>query len=195
MIYLVRHGQTEFNRERRLQGHVDSPLTELGMRQAAAVGVLLRELTAGEPGWRIVTSPLGRARRTAEIVAEALGVAEVEEDRRLIELSWGAWDGRLRAELEAEHPEAFGRTGWAFHAPTGETYAQVSGRMQSWLAGLPPEPERRVIAVSHGVAGRVLRGVYGDLPEGVVPGQDVPQDAVFRLHRGEIERIDCPPVV
>ncbi|MCR5878557.1 histidine phosphatase family protein [Phenylobacterium sp. J367] len=62
MIYLVRHGQTEFNREQRLQGHVDSPLTELGLRQAGAVAALLKDLTAGQPGWRVVSSPLGRAR-------------------------------------------------------------------------------------------------------------------------------------
>ena len=194
MIYLVRHGQTEFNKAGRLQGHVDSPLTELGLRQAAAVGALLKDLTGGGTGWRIVSSPLGRARRTAEIIAEALGIGEIENEPRLIELSWGAWDGRLRAELKAEYPEAFGKTGWAFHAPTGETYAQVRARMESWLGALPPEPDRRVIAVSHGVAGRVLRGVYGDLPEGVVPGQDAPQDAVYRLQDGAIERIDCEPV-
>ena len=192
MIYLVRHGQTAFNRERRLQGHVDSPLTELGLKQAAAVGGLLRELTAGERGWRIVSSPLGRARRTAEIVARALG-AEVEEDRRLIELSWGDWDGRLRAELEAAHPAAFGSTGWAFDAPTGESYEAVCARMSDWLASLPPEPERRVIAVSHGVAGRVLRGVYAGMEKDRTVEQSVPQDAVYRLSAGHIDRIDCPP--
>lgn len=194
MIYLVRHGETEFNRERRLQGHVDSALTELGLRQAQAVGALLRDLIGGEPGWRIVSSPLGRARRTAEIVAEALGLTEIETDARLIELSWGDWDGRLRHDLAAAYPEAFGKTGWAFHAPTGETYDEVCARLSSWLAALPPEPERRIIAVSHGVAGRVLRGVYGGLAPDAIVTQDVPQDAVFRLADGTIRRIDCAPV-
>lgn len=190
MIYLVRHGETEFNRERRLQGHVDSPLTEVGLRQARAVADLLADMTAGESGWRLVTSPLGRARRTAEIIAERLGLA-VEEDRRLIELSWGSWDGRLRSELEAEYPQAFGRTGWAFDAPTGESYQTVAERLTDWLSGLPPEPERRIIAVTHGVAGRVLRGVYGRLDRDETVTQDVPQDAVYRLVDGQIHRIDC----
>ncbi|RAK59014.1 histidine phosphatase family protein [Phenylobacterium hankyongense] len=194
MIYLVRHGQTEFNRERRLQGHVDSPLTELGVRQARAVGRLLKELVRDPAGWRIVSSPLGRALRTAEIVAGIVGVPRVETDKRLIELSWGAWDGRLRSDLEAAYPDAFGKSGWAFHAPTGETYEAVCARMEDWLASLPPEPERRIIAVSHGVAGRVLRGVYGHLPPGETVGQDVPQDAVFRLIDGNIHRIDCEEV-
>jgi probable phosphoglycerate mutase len=190
MIYLVRHGETEFNRERRLQGHVDSPLTELGLSQARAVGRLLGELTASDAGWRIVTSPLGRARRTAEIVADQLGLTEVEIEPRLIELSWGEWDGRLRGDLAAAYPDTFGRTNWAFHAPTGESYEAMCARLSSWLGDLPAEPERRVIAVSHGVTGRILRGVYAGLPAEETITQDVPQDAVYRLAAGEIARID-----
>ena len=191
MIYLVRHGETEFNRERRLQGHVDSALTEKGLAQARAVGELLAGLTAPDDGWRIVSSPLGRARRTAEIIAHRLGAADGELEPRLIELSWGAWDGRLRDDLAAAYPDTFGRTNWAFHAPTGETYEQMCARLQAWLAELPPEPGRRIIAVSHGVTGRVLRGLYAGLPPDEVVTQDVPQDAVFRLADGAIERIDC----
>jgi len=193
VIYLVRHGQTAFNRERRLQGHVDSPLTELGLRQARAVAGLLADLTRREPGWRVISSPLDRARTTAAVVAEALG-AQVEEDARLIELSWGEWDGRLRAELEAAHPQAFGRSGWAFDAPTGESYEAVCARVADWLASLPPEPERRVIAVSHGVAGRVLRGVYARMERDRTVEQDVPQDAVYLLSGGTVGRIDCEPL-
>lgn len=192
MIYLVRHGETEFNRERRLQGHVDSALTERGLAQARAVGERLKALTAqAGGGWRLLASPLGRARRTAQIIAERLGIADVEIEPRLIELSWGAWDGRLRDELAAAHPDTFGRTNWAFHAPTGETYEEMCARLSAWLRELPAEPERRVIAVSHGVTGRVLRGLYAGLPEEQVVTQDVPQDAVFRLAGGAIERIDC----
>jgi probable phosphoglycerate mutase len=150
-------------------------------------------LIDGTPGWRILTSPLGRARRTAEIIAGQLGAAEIEVEPRLIELSWGEWDGRLRDELAAAHPETFGRSNWAFHAPTGETYEAMCARLSGWLEELPPEPGRRVIAVSHGVTGRVLRGVYAGLPPDEVVTQDVPQDAVYRLADGAIERIDCRP--
>lgn len=190
MIYLVRHGETEFNRERRLQGHVDSPLTELGRRQAEAVGAQLASLIGAEPGWRILASPLGRTRRTAEIIAARIGVAEIEIEPRLIELSWGEWDGRLRAELAAACP-AFGRSNWAFHAPTGESYAAMCRRLSDWLAELPPERQRRIIAVSHGVTGRVLRGVYAGLPMETLMTHDAPQDAAFQLAGGAIRRIEC----
>jgi probable phosphoglycerate mutase len=193
VLYLVRHGQTEFNRERRIQGHVDSPLTELGMRQARAVAGLLADLIRGEAGWRIVSSPLGRAAATAEIIGERLALP-VELDARLKEMSWGPHDGRLRRELELEHPETFGRTNWAFDAPGGEAYEAVAARVGAWLAELPPEPERRIIAVSHGITGRVLRGLYANLGRDQAATQDVPQDAVFLLQHGRVGRIDCEPV-
>jgi len=194
MIYLVRHGQTEFNRERRIQGHVDSPLTELGVRQALAVGRLLRDLIRDPAGWRIVSSPLGRAHATAELISQRLGGLPVELDDRLKEMSWGAHDGRLRAELEAEQPETFGKTGWAFDAATGETYDEVSARVADWLASLPPEPQRRIVCVTHGISGRVLRGLYADLPRDQAGQQDVPQDAVYLLQHGGVGRIDCEPL-
>ncbi len=193
MIYLVRHGQTEFNKERRIQGRFDSPLTELGVRQAKAVAGLLKDLIREPDGWRIVASPLGRAHATAEIVGKRLGLP-VELDDRLREISWGAFDGRLRGELEAQYPDTFGRTGWAFDAPDGEPYDEVAARVGAWLADLPPEPERRVIAVSHGVTGRVLRGLYANMGRDQAAIQDVPQDAVFLLQDGMVGRIDCEPV-
>jgi broad specificity phosphatase PhoE len=194
MIYLVRHGQTEFNRERRIQGHVDSPLTELGVRQAKAVGRLLRDLIREPEGWRIVSSPLGRAHATAELIAGKLDGLPVELDDRLKEMSWGAYDGRLRAELEAQEPDTFGKTGWAFDAATGESYEAVSARVGEWLAGLPPEPERKIIAVAHGISGRVLRGLYANLERDAASLQDVPQDAVYLLQHGGVGRIDCEPL-
>ena len=195
MIYLVRHGQTEFNRERRIQGHNDSPLTELGVRQAKAVGRLLRDLIRDPVGWRLISSPLGRARSTAELISAQLGGLAVELDERLMEMSWGSSDGRLRSELEAETPDTFGKTGWAFDAPTGgESYEAVQARVADWLASLPPEPGRRIIAVSHGISGRVLRGLYANLDRDRAGHQDVPQDAIFLLQHGGVGRIDCEPL-
>ena len=190
MIYLVRHGETEFNAERRQQGHLDSPLTALGRAQAHAAGHLLKRQINGDSGWRIIASPLGRAQHTAQIIGEQLGLP-VETDRRVIEVSFGQWDGRLRDELAAEFPDTFGLGGWQFTAPDGESYESVEGRVADWLADLPPEPQRKVIVVCHGGSGRVVRGAYLGMPRTETWAQSVPQDAIYRLVSGAIERFDC----
>jgi broad specificity phosphatase PhoE len=194
MILLLRHGQTEFNREGRWQGHMDSPLTKLGVRQAQAMGRLVRELVGSEAGWRIVSSPLGRAQRTAILVGEPSGLRDVETDPRLIEITVGAWDGRLRSEAEAQAGEEWRSKKWDFSSPDGEPYESVVDRVGSWFDSLPPEPQRRIIAVSHGITGKVIRGVYAGLDRATTIYQAAPQDAVYRLQNGQIDRFDCEPV-
>lgn len=193
MIYLLRHGQTTYNAEGRMQGQSESALSPLGARQAQAMADLLKTLIPDPRGWRLVASPLGRTRQTAAAVSAALGLA-VEIDERLIEVGVGAWQGRLTKEIGAEYPELFKSREWFFHAPGGETYEQMEVRLTSWLADQPPEAERKVIAVSHGVAGRILRGLYLDLPRAEALQQPVPQDAIFCLDDGAVTRIDCEPV-
>lgn len=193
MIYLVRHGQTTFNAERRQQGRLDSPLTALGRAQAAAVGRLLQGLVGKADGWRLIASPLGRAQDTAAVIGEALSL-KVETDERVTEVSFGEWDGRLREELAAEHPEVFARSDWQFSAPRGESFEAVHGRLSRWLADLEPEPARKVIVVSHGGAGRVLRGAFLGLSREATWAQEVPQDAIYRLASGAIARFDCESV-
>lgn len=195
MIVLVRHGETFWNREGRIQGHTESDLTPLGERQARAMAGLVGDLVrrSPHPGWRLVASPIGRARRTAGMVAEAVGLP-VEIDGRLAEICCGEWEGHLRADVAHHHPAIFQTREWFFGAPGGETFEDVTARATDWLSALPPEPERRVIAVSHGVWGRLLRGAYAGLGRQATLDQDVPQDAVYRLQNGQIDRFDCEPV-
>lgn len=195
MIYLCRHGQTEWNREHRLQGQMEADLTPLGRLQAGAMGDLLRDLIASEPAddWRIVASPLRRARDTAQAIADRLGL-EVAFDDRLKELTVGDWEGRLYADVRRENPEAVKSQDWFFTAPGGETYDQVMARVSDWLAEQAAESERRLIVVSHGIAGRLLRGAYAGLSREAVLAQEVPQDALYRLRGGQIDRLDCEPV-
>lgn len=192
MIYLVRHGETVFNAQGRQQGRLDSALTAIGEAQAAAVGRLLAGLVGKPDGWRLIASPLGRTQATAAIIGKTLRLP-VETDPRVIEVSFGEWDGRLRDELAIEHPEAFASKEWRFSAPGGETYDDVHGRLSDWLASLPPEPDRKVIVVSHGGSGRVLRGAFMGLSPSAIWDLEVPQDAVYRLANGSIERFDCEP--
>ncbi|MGC1676029.1 MAG: histidine phosphatase family protein [Candidatus Binataceae bacterium] len=99
MFYLTLHGETEWNRERRFQGQLDSPLTGLGVEQAYRMGAILRELLSDSTPSAIVSSHLGRARRTAEIICQVLGIApsEIETDARLAEIDLGSWAGSIIA--------------------------------------------------------------------------------------------------
>ena len=97
-------------------------------------------------------------------------------------------------DVQRENPEAFKSPEWFFTAPGGETYEQVMVRVSDWLAEQSAEPERRLIVVSHGIAGRLLRGAYAGLSRDETLAQDVPQDALYRLTAGQIDRLDCEPV-
>ncbi len=195
MIYLCRHGQTFHNREGRMQGQTESDLTPLGRLQAAAMADLLHDLIARDPpaDWRIVASPLRRARDTAETIGARLGLPVAVEDR-LLEISVGDWSNRLREEVKAETPALQGDPEWAFKSPNGESYEAIMGRVSGWLADQAPEPERKLIVVSHGIAGWMLRGAYGGLSRAEVIAQDTPQDAIFRLSGGQVDRLNCAPV-
>jgi len=193
-IYLVRHGETEWNREGRMQGHLDSPLTERGEDQARRVGRLLAELVP-EPAHHVVTaSPLGRTRRTAEIVCETLGqdLANCRFDELLIEITLGEWDGMTAEEITAADGETwrlYRNDHWNYVPPGGESYAMMANRARRWLA--TTTARRDLIVVSHGAFGRVLRGVYTGLDSKQTLSQEEPQDSVFRLSGGSIARIEA----
>lgn len=193
-LYLVRHGQTEFNLAGRYQGALDSPLTALGVTQAGRMGALLATLV--DPDTPMVCSPLGRARHTAEIIAGAARLSSPMFDPRLVEVSLGVWDGLTDEDIDFAFPGArdgSSRWDWHFASPDGERYETMVARLGEWLAEATASEEPRV-AVSHGVAGRIIRGLYAGLDRDEALKLDVPQDAVFRLAEGRIERIDCLPL-
>ena len=189
MIFLVRHGETEWNRSRRYQGWSDSPLTPRGIAQAEAIGRRLAALpdAANAP---IVASPIGRARRTAEIIAECLGRRDpVRLDDRLREISLGSWDGLDRREIKTRAPALFEGEGyweWYFRTPDGETYDGFAGRIAAWLAEPRDGP---LIVVAHGIVTRVLRGLYAGLPRSEALRLAVPQDRIFLLAEGRLDEI------
>ncbi|HWU13261.1 MAG TPA: histidine phosphatase family protein, partial [Caulobacter sp.] len=140
-----------------------------------------------------LSPPRLTARQTAETIAARLGLA-VEFEDRLMEIDVGAWSNRLRDEVKRETPALLSDPEWAFKSPGGETYDDIMGRVSGWLAAQAPEPERRLIVVSHGIAGWMLRGAYAGLPREDVVALDTPQNAIFRLADGAIERLACEPV-
>jgi broad specificity phosphatase PhoE len=192
-ILLIRHGETEWNLERRHQGRFDSPLTERGVSQARAIGRLLTTLPEAVAA-PMVASPQGRARCSAEIIREELaGSGPLCVDERLREHSVGSWDGRTYREIEARFPGVFDGEGsheWYFRAPDSESYAAFAARVGEWL--VEQDEAAPVIVVAHGLVSRVLRGLYAGLPRAVALNLPVPQDRIFRLAGGTIEALAAP---
>lgn len=144
MIIFVRHGETDHNRARLLLGRADPPLTELGTRQAA----LAAEAVARMFPVRIVSSPLLRARQTAEAIATVTGHT-VDIDERLIELDYGSWEGTPLSEADAERVERWRRDS-SFAPPEGESLDVVGLRVAAFCLEVAETPELLpLVAVSH----------------------------------------------
>jgi broad specificity phosphatase PhoE len=146
-ILLARHGETDWNAERRWQGHTDRPLTDRGRAQAQA----LAERLDGTELESVYSSDLTRARDTAAAVAERKGI-ELRTLPELREVDVGSWAGLTKAEAEARFPEAFerwkhGHVGWT----DGETYEAMTERVTAALRRIAAEHENApVLVVSHG---------------------------------------------
>ncbi|HEU6444271.1 MAG TPA: histidine phosphatase family protein [Gaiellaceae bacterium] len=146
-ILLARHGESDWNRAQRWQGHADRPLTERGRGQARA----LAERLAGLELDAVYSSDLVRARETAEIAAAAHGLP-VRELEALREVDVGAWSGLTRAEAERLFPDAYrrwvaGDEGW----DDGETYDQLADRVVGAVKAIAAaHPGQRILVVAHG---------------------------------------------
>jgi probable phosphoglycerate mutase len=160
--YLVRHGESVFNVESRVQGQADVSLSERGRLQADALAAWTRSLPADVAIDEIWSSPLARARETATAMAAALGLSlQIEEG--LAELHAGIFQGHLWADLEAAFPEevACWRSGDAEYAiPGGESRAGLAARGRAALEKLAQRPARHMIVVAHG---GVLTAALGSL--------------------------------
>jgi len=193
-LYLLRHGETAWNLERRMQGSKDSSLTARGRAQATAMGRALAIELAREPGPTLfLRSPLGRTRETSSIIGRELGLDPTEwrDDPRLAELRYGEWEGSTWAEIEADHPNAM--ASWrgdpeSFCPPGGETHFDLRRRSAEALADIVASGIRTVV-VSHGVSGAVMRGLLHGLDARAMFVLEKPQDAFFRLLDGREERI------
>ncbi len=147
MILLARHGETAENKDRRFQGQKDVPLNDTGRAQARA----LAEQVAGEPLAALYTSPLVRARETAEIVGARIGL-EPRPDDRLKEVDVGDWQDRLKDDVEREDPEgwaAFRRAGEDFRFPGGESLREQQERVIAALVDVTQRGELPALLVCH----------------------------------------------
>ncbi|QMB00157.1 2,3-diphosphoglycerate-dependent phosphoglycerate mutase GpmB [Escherichia fergusonii] len=180
-VYLVRHGETQWNAERRIQGQSDSPLTAKGEQQAMQVATRAKELGITH----IISSDLGRTRRTAEIIAQACG-CDILLDPRLRELNMGVLETRnidtLTEEEENWRRQLVNGTKDG-RIPQGESMLELSERMHSALASCLELPQgSRPLLVSHGIALGCLVSTILGLPAWA--------ERRLRLRNCSISRVD-----
>jgi broad specificity phosphatase PhoE len=189
-IFFIRHGETDWNAEGRMQGQQDIPLNARGHVQAASAGKTLRSLLDVKPAaiaadFDFLASPLYRTRQTMEIVRHQLRLAPQPYalDDRLKEITFGRWEGLTWDEVEAKDPEmAAGRIAdkWGFVPPGGESYAMVAERIRPLLKTLTGD----TIIVSHGGIARVFMALIGGVDSSLAPNLDVWQGRVLVFQNG-----------
>ena len=147
----IRHGQTGFNTERRLQGAMPVPINERGEQESRALAEYLRTRQIDA----LYASPRLRAKQTADIVAARLGVRAIE-DERLAEIAFGIFEGHTFAEVERKFPQAYAKweTGYrAYRVPEGESRLDVQLRMQAaWDDIVKADGHERVAIITHSSA-------------------------------------------
>ena len=178
LLYCIRHGESTYNAEGRVQGQSDVPLSETGRRQGEAVAAAL----AGLPIEALYASPLRRALQTAQPVAEALGLP-IQNDPRLKEVHAGVFQDRLRSELDQRFPEELAR--WQsgdpdYALPGGETRRRLMERGRAVFDAILQSGHERVAVISHG---GLIAAAFKSLLE--IPAGRHP----FNLHNGSISQL------
>jgi broad specificity phosphatase PhoE len=178
LLYLVRHGETTYNAEHRIQGQSDAPLSETGRRQSRAVADALVSC----PIDAVYSSPLRRALETAKETAERHALT-VQTDPRLMELNAGVFEGHLRSELADVYPDELAR--WLggqsdFAIPGGESRRQLIDRGCDAIRAIAATPHRQMVVVAHGGLLSVVLRALLHIPQPLPP---------FTLKNGSITRI------
>ena len=187
-LVFIRHGETDWNVEGRLQGQRDIPLNDTGRAQAKRNGEVVAKLIPEAAGFDFVASPLSRTRETMEIARAAMNLdpATYEIDTRLLEITFGELEGFTYQDIESREPGWMAMRDankWDFLPPGGESYHMLSVRIIAWVETI----ERPSVVVAHGGVGRVLRAHLLGLDKVVTVTANFPQDRVFlwRDDKGE----------
>jgi probable phosphoglycerate mutase len=182
LIYFVRHGQTDYNASKRIQGELEIPINAKGREQARRNGGLLAELIGDKGRFDFVASPLLRARQTMEIVRDAMGLPALgyRTDDRLKEISFGEWAGLTWPEIEACDPEVYARRQgdrWNVAAPGGGSYRDLYQGVVEWIESVRSD----TIAVAHYGTARCIRAHFLKLKPAAMLDLDAPQDKVLMI--------------
>lgn len=183
-LYFIRHGQTDWNNQARLQGQTDTEINATGQAQARANGdrlkLLLEQRHGSADAVSFVASPLMRTRQTMELVRAACDLPHkgYDTDDRLREISFGDWEGMTRPEINAMSGENYAQyraDRWGYRPPNAESYADLSARVLAWLDAR----DGPTVCVSHGGCMRVVQGHLHGEPSHAIPQLKIPQDQIF----------------
>jgi len=193
VLYYVRHGETDFNSQGRLQGRRDTVLNTHGRQQSAECGVLLGDLFVRDhrraQDFKYVSSPLKRARETMEIVRAMLGLEahNYEVDARLIEIAYGEWEGLTLHEIETRNASVLSareRDKWDFAPPGGESYRELADRIDDWYSSLAAD----TVVAAHGGGVRALMAILNIVPEEQATHAQIEQGVVYVFADGKMSR-------
>ncbi len=193
-LYFIRHGETDWNRARRVQGQTDIPLNDTGREQARRIAARLPQVLPDISGYSFLVSPLARARQTMAPIQRAYNVRDrdlfVEPELR--EQSFGAFEGKTWADIEEAGimPDADPEGYFNWQPPQGESYVQLTQRIRNWLSGL----DRPAVVVAHGAVSRVLRGIVFELPKREIVQLKVSQNKFYRIQDGGLDWFDARQV-
>ena len=198
-LILVRHGESEWNRAGRIQGQVNSPLTDLGINQAKATrdylsGILLNQQL------EIYTSPLDRALQTAEIIAQGIDYPsrKIIIEERLNDFNLGEISGTFGwdkvAEIFPEQAQLRLQDPMRFHPSGGESGAEFEARLRSLLEDLMDDGTLKLM-VSHGIVNKFIRGILKNLSGKEMVELGESQNTIYRLEQGEEKEIKISPTI
>jgi broad specificity phosphatase PhoE len=193
VIYYIRHGETSWNAQGRLQGVQDIALNDLGRIQAAHAGNILAGLFARDgrdkSALSFVASPLIRARATMELVRGELKLPRegYTLDDRLREIGYGMWEGSTLPEMQLRDPDLYAKRQtekWTVSPPGGESYVEVQARMTDWYASVAAD----TVAVAHGGTARALMVALGIETPVSAADLTIEQGAVYVFRDGALQK-------
>ena len=198
-LILVRHGESEWNRAGRIQGQVNSPLTDLGINQAKAIRDYLSGIHINQE-LEIYTSPLDRALQTAEIIAQGIDYPsrKIIIEERLNDFNLGEISGTFGwdkvAEIFPEQAQLRLQDPMRFHPSGGESGAEFEARLRSLLEDLMDDGTLKLM-VSHGIVNKFIRGILKNLSGKEMVELGESQNTIYRLEQGEETEIKIPPTI
>ena len=196
-LILVRHGESEWNRAGRIQGQVNSPLTDLGISQARAISDYLSGIFLNQE-LEIYSSPLERAIQTAQIIVKGIDhlSSEVIIEERLNDFNLGEISGTYGwdkvAEIFPEQAQLRLQDPMRFHPSGGESGAEFEARLRSLMEELEGEDTTKLL-VSHGIVNKFIRGIYKNISGKEMINLGESQNTIYCLEHGDETEINIPP--